>query len=75
MTDLPAYADTAVGDGMTYYYVVVAVDGAGNESDPSAEVAVADAGYTLTAGPTSATEPVATPTPTVGPMTATAPGG
>ena len=88
-TDLPAYADTAVADGMTYYYVVVAVDAAGNESDPSAEVAVADAGYTPTAEPTSATgpaaaptstpkatwEPAPTPTPTVEPKTATVPGG
>lgn len=72
MTDLPAYADTAVADGMTYYYVVVAVDVAGNESDPSAEVAVADAGYTPTAEPTSATEPAATPTPTPTPTSAEA---
>jgi hypothetical protein len=90
-TDLPAYADTAVADGITYYYVVVAGDAAGNESDPSAEVTVADAGYTPMAEPTSATEPAAALTPTstsgaagelgptststVEPMTATVPEG
>ncbi|RME37092.1 MAG: hypothetical protein D6793_04745, partial [Thermoflexia bacterium] len=34
-----AYTDTAVANGTTYYYVVTALDGAGNESRPSGEVA------------------------------------
>jgi hypothetical protein len=67
-TGVPAYADTAVADGVTYYYVVVALDAAGNESDPSAEVAVADIAPTPTPTPTaestSTAEPTATPTPT-----------
>jgi len=75
-TGVPAYTDTAVADGVTYYYVVVAVDVAGNESDPSAEVAVEDIAPTPTPTPTwtptatptlepaSTTEPAATPTPT-----------
>lgn len=46
--------DTAVEDGVTYYYIVVAVDAAGNESDPSDEIAVADV----------APEPTPTPVPT-----------
>jgi hypothetical protein len=61
-TDVPAYADTAVADGMTYYYVVVAVDAAGNESDPSAEVAVEDIAPTPTPTPTPTWTPTATPT-------------
>jgi hypothetical protein len=73
-TDVPAYTDTAVADGVTYYYVVAAVDVAGNESDPSAEVAVEDIApaptptwtptATPTLEPTSTTEPAATPSPT-----------
>lgn len=36
------YTDISVGEGITYYYLVVALDAAGNESDPSQEVAVPD---------------------------------
>jgi hypothetical protein len=61
-TDVPAYTDTAVADGVTYYYVVVALDAAGNESDPSVEVAVADVAPTPTPAPTSTWTPTATPT-------------
>jgi len=61
-TDVPAYTDTAVADGVTYYYVVVAVDAAGNESDPSVVVAVADVAPTPTPAPTSTWTPTATPT-------------
>jgi hypothetical protein len=42
MTTTPAYKDTVDVAALTYYYVVVAVDAAGNESDPSAELAVPD---------------------------------
>ncbi len=35
----PVYTDTAVANGTIYYYVVTALDGAGNESRPSGEVA------------------------------------
>ncbi|MGB9871949.1 MAG: alpha amylase N-terminal ig-like domain-containing protein [Anaerolineae bacterium] len=35
----PAYTDTAVANGTTYYYVVTARDAAGNESGPSNEAA------------------------------------
>jgi len=62
-TDVPAYTDTAVADGVTYYYVVVAVDVAGNESDPSVEVAVADVAPTPTPAPTSTWTPTPTATP------------
>lgn len=62
-TDVPAYTDTAVGDGVTYYYVVVALDAAGNESDPSVEIAVADAAST----PTATSEVPPTPLPTATP--------
>lgn len=41
-TENTVYEDTAVRDGITYYYVVVAVDRGGNESDPSLEIAVPD---------------------------------
>jgi LysM repeat protein len=36
------YIDAAVSEGVTYYYVVLALDANGNESDPSQEVAVPD---------------------------------
>jgi hypothetical protein len=36
------YVDAAVSEGVTYYYVVLALDADGNESDPSQEVAVPD---------------------------------
>jgi signal peptidase len=36
------YIDAAVSEGVTYYYVVLALDADGNESDPSQEVAVPD---------------------------------
>jgi hypothetical protein len=36
----PAYRDTSVEPGRRYWYTVTAVDRAGNESEPSAEVAV-----------------------------------
>jgi hypothetical protein len=59
------YEDGAVAEGVTYYYVVVAVDAEGNESDPSSEIAVPDIAPapspTPTAMPTS--EPTATETP------------
>jgi len=63
-TGVPAYTDTAVADGVTYYYVVVAVDAAGNESDPSVEVAVEDIAPTPTPTPTWTPTPTATPEPT-----------
>ena len=64
------YADTAASDGVTYYYVVVALDADGNESDPSLQVAVADVAlspmpsetYEVEATPT--TSDAATPEPT-----------
>ena len=74
-TDVPAYSDTAVRDGATYYYVILALDAAGNESEPSVEVAVEDIAptptptptwaptATPTLEPTSTTEPPATPAP------------
>lgn len=37
----PVYMDTLALNGQTYYYVVTAMDGAGNESAPSREVQVA----------------------------------
>jgi len=37
----PVYVDTLTRQGQTYYYVVTAIDGAGNESAPSREVQVA----------------------------------
>jgi len=33
-----AYTDSSAENGTTYYYVVTAVDTAGNASDPSSEV-------------------------------------
>jgi hypothetical protein len=36
------YIDAAVSEGVTYYYLVLALDANGNESDPSGEVAVPD---------------------------------
>jgi len=64
-TDSTTYEDYAVAEGVTYYYVVVAVDAEGHESDPSAEIAVPDIAPvpspTATASPTA--EPTATETP------------
>jgi hypothetical protein len=70
-TENTAYEDTAVSDGATYYYVVVAVDAQGNESDPSLEIAVPDSASSdsPTGGPI--TEPSPTPeatTPTEEPQ-------
>jgi len=42
-TAVTTYSDAAVSQGVTYYYIVVALDAEGNESDPSREVAVLDA--------------------------------
>jgi LysM repeat protein len=36
------YIDAAVSEGVTYYYLVLALDADGNESDPSQEVVVPD---------------------------------
>ncbi len=47
-TPATAYTDAAVSEGVTYYYLVVALDGEGNESDPSQEVAVPDTAPTPT---------------------------
>jgi hypothetical protein len=64
-TESTTYKDRTVADGVTYYYVVVAVDAEGNESDPSPEIAVPDIAPapspTATAIPTA--EPTATETP------------
>jgi hypothetical protein len=61
------YDDYAVADGVTYYYVVVAVDAQGNESDPSAEIAVPDIAPapspTATAIPTAEATATETPVP------------
>jgi hypothetical protein len=64
-TESTTYRDEAVADGVTYYYVVVAVDAEGNESDPSAEIAVADIAPAPSpaATATSTAEPTATETP------------
>jgi len=63
------YKDEAVAAGVTYYYVVVAVDAEGNESDPSVEIAVPDIAPapspTATAIPTA--EPTASETPVPAP--------
>ena len=61
-----SYTDTSVADGITYYYLVVAVDEDGNESDPSEIVAVADTASPdgLAPSPGDADDPGATPTPT-----------
>jgi fibronectin type 3 domain-containing protein len=40
------YTDTTVNNGTTYYYVVRAVDGGGNESGNSTEVSASPAGNT-----------------------------
>jgi hypothetical protein len=64
-TDVPAYSDTAVSEGVTYYYVIVAVDAAGNESDPSGELVIEDtAPPEPTPTPENASDPTSTPTPT-----------
>jgi LysM repeat protein len=55
-----AYQDSAVADGVTYYYVVVAVDEQGNESDPSAEIPVPD----VAPSPTPIDVDIADATPT-----------
>jgi hypothetical protein len=59
------YDDYSVAEGITYYYVVVAVDAEGNESDPSAEIAVPDIAPAPSpaATATSTAEPTATETP------------
>ena len=61
------YTDTSVADGITYYYVVVALDREGNESDPSEEVAVPDttppSAPSDTPLPTEAQPDVLEPTP------------
>jgi hypothetical protein len=59
------YDDYSVAEGITYYYVVVAVDGAGYESDPSVEIAVPDIAPTPSPTPTAipTSEPTATETP------------
>jgi predicted ribosomally synthesized peptide with SipW-like signal peptide len=59
-TGVPAYTDANVADGVTYFYVVVALDAAGNESDPSAEIGVAD----VVPAPTATPETPPTPPPT-----------
>ncbi len=68
-TEATAVSDVDVSDGVTYYYVIVAVDAAGNESDPSAELVMPDVQPTPTPAPAVSpppdnTAPVATPTPT-----------
>jgi hypothetical protein len=82
-TDVPTYSDTTVSEGVTYYYVIVAVDAAGNESEPSAELTVADDTPPLrppTAQPVDMPTPAAmtptptpTPTPTLTPTPTTLP--
>lgn len=67
VTEVPTYADTVVADGVTYFYVVVALDAAGNESDPSVEIAVADAASTPTATPEVPPTPLPTAAPTLAP--------
>ena len=64
-TESATYDDYAVADGVTYYYVVVAVDAQGNESDPSVEIAVPDIAPAPSpaATATSTAEPTATETP------------
>jgi hypothetical protein len=70
--DIPAttadtiYTDISVSDGITYYYLVLALDALGNESDPSQEVAVPDTLPTPTPTSTPTPEPIETvePTPT-----------
>jgi len=64
VTGVPAHTDTAVADGVAYFYVVVALDAAGNESDPSVEIAVADAASTPTATPEVPPTPLPTSVPT-----------
>ena len=61
-----AYTDTSVADGVTYYYVIVALDAEGNESDPSEVVSVADTlpGDTPAATGTPPDAPAPTDTPT-----------
>jgi hypothetical protein len=62
-TESATYDDYAVADGVTYYYVVVAVDAEGNESDPSVEIAVPDSVPADSPAATSTAEPTATETP------------
>lgn len=67
------YTDMSVSDDITYYYLILALDAAGNESDPSEEVAVPDTVPIPTPTLTPTLEPTATPispqtpTPTVEP--------
>jgi len=72
-TEVSGYTDTAVADGVTYFYLVVALDAAGNESDPSVEIAVADAASTPTATPEVPPTPLPTATPTPTPTPALEP--
>ncbi|PJJ57485.1 fibronectin type 3 domain-containing protein [Mumia flava] len=48
----PAYTDTDVTNGTTYFYVVVAVDGHGNISDPSGSASATPADTTAPDAPT-----------------------
>jgi len=74
-TAATAYSDAAVSEGVTYYYVIVAVDAAGNESDPSGELVIEDTAPTPTPTPAAApdsapdAEPSETPIPTSTPVT------
>jgi LysM repeat protein len=56
-TPVTTYSDGAVSEGVIYYYLVVALDAEGNESDPSQEVAVPDV------APSPPPSPVASPSP------------
>jgi len=66
-TESTTHEDTAVQEGVTYYYVVVAVDGQGNESDPSPEIAVPDS--VPADSPTTTPIAESSPTPEVTPTT------
>jgi LysM repeat protein len=56
-TPVTTYSDAAVSEGVTYYYLVVALDAEGNESDPSQEVAVPDAPSSPTPSPVASIPP------------------
>ncbi len=74
LVERAGYGDNAVSDGVTYYYVVVALDAAGNESDPSDELAVAYVAPTPSPTPTPTAAVTATPSSTPeASATATAP--
>lgn len=62
------YTDMSVSDDITYYYLILALDAAGNESDPSEEVAVPDRVPIPTPTLTPTPEPTATPDPTEEPV-------